>query len=111
LASFTIAFPDDLTDPQFDRAVELGPEFADSRPGFHEMMRQAGFANIRVEDVSNDYLAVAKALLEARGAEAEAMGELIGVEELEERQQRMRRAITALQEGVLGRYLITGRRP
>ena len=111
LASFTIAFPDDLSEIQLERAVDLGPEFADSRPGFDEMMREAGFADGAVVDVSDGYLAVARALLEARGAEADALSELIGAEELEERQARMRRAIAALGEGVLGRYLITARKP
>jgi ubiquinone/menaquinone biosynthesis C-methylase UbiE len=102
-----------LTAKERARMVEdgIGPEYLDAGSGYPELMRQAGFAQVVVHDITQDYLATTEAWIRERAAEAEALRLLWGAERFEDRQASQRQSLQATADGRLRRYLVTGTRP
>jgi hypothetical protein len=89
----------------------VGPDYAAADPGYRELLRSSGFVSIVIEDVSQEYLTISRALIAARDGEREALEELWGAASFADRQRSQRMAADAIAEGRLRRYLIAARKP
>ncbi len=108
LISFlVIAVADDLTTAETEAARDAGPEHIDAGPGYPALMRRAGFENIDVMDVTDDYLMTLAAWIRAWDEESTDLEQLIGADQFAERQERRRRAFETTRAGLLRRYLIS----
>lgn len=94
-----------LAPAQQERALEVG--HVDAGPGYPALLDRAGFVDTEVCDVTVDYRATLAAWLAAYDDETEALTELIGADELAERQQRRTRNLATVDLGLVCRYRIT----
>lgn len=106
-----IAVADGLTAEEMRRAIEAGPPEVESGSGYPALMSAAGFRDIEVLDVSDDYMATAEAWLRSWEADAPAIRTLVGPNDFAERQDNLRRAIEATRAGLLLRDLIRAAKP
>ena len=106
-----IAVADGLSDKQVARAVGAGPAQVEAGPGYPALMAAAGFEDVEVIDVSEEYLSTCAAWVSERDAESAELERVIGRDELAERQAGLRLAIETTKEGLLKRYLISAGSP
>lgn len=99
----------DLDPAQRQRALEVG--HVDPGPGYPALLAQAGFVDTEVHDVTDQYRTTLAAWLGAYDDESEALTDLIGAEELSERQARRTRNLATVDLGLVHRYLVTAARP
>lgn len=112
IASFlTITYPPTLAASELVRAVELGSEEGVAGPGYEVLMNNAGFIDIEVVDVTAQYLDTLEAFTMAWIDEADGIAGLMGQEDFDERMQRRRNSIIAVNEGLHVRHWVTGRVP
>jgi hypothetical protein len=76
-----------------------------------DLLRSAGFAEIAETDVTDEFLRIARALLEARGRHAIELRESEGVSEFAKEQAARRARAAAIEEGLLRRSLFVAERP
>lgn len=104
----TISISAGLTPEQVRRATEeLDLEFGDPGPGFPALMAQAGFEQVTSSDVTAEYRSTLQKLMDVWSADGEAIGEVMGRENYEERMTRRRKAIIGVGEGLHHRYWLT----
>lgn len=94
-----------------EMATEAGPPYPDAGVGYEAMMEEVGFVDVQTEDVGDEFLDTTRAWVREWDAEAEAMKDVVGIEEFVERQSKRRLAASAIERGLLRRFLISGRRP
>lgn len=102
-----IALADGLSRNMIAAAIEAGPPEVEAGPGYPRLMTTAGFAAVDMVDVTEDYLMTLRAWVREWDAESTALRRLVGADDFAERQANRRRAIKAVKEGLLRRYLIT----
>lgn len=71
-------------------------------------MIAAGFDDVELVDVSDQYLVTLSAWIAARDAESAALEPLLGVAEFAEGQESRLLEAAAIREGLLRRYLVSG---
>jgi hypothetical protein len=106
-----IAIPDGLSPAQKAEALEAGPPNGDAGGGYNNLLSTAGFTDVAISDVTGEYLETAEAWVRAWDSEAVALKHLVGEEAFSERQTARRRAIAAINNGLLTRHLISARKP
>ena len=111
ISFLVIAVADGLSVAETDVALDAGPEHIDAGPGYPALMDAAGFEDVEVIDVTDDYLATLAAWIRAWDADSTELQQLIGVDEFTERQMRRRQAHATARDGLLRRCLISARRP
>lgn len=111
LSFLAIALAEGLSDDQTTAAVDAGPDHVVSEPGYSALMEDAGFEAVELVDVTVDYLATIEDWIHEWNAESDAIERLVGIDEFNQRQTRRRSPLQAGRQGLLIRYLISGRRP
>jgi len=74
------------------------------------MLRTAGFVDIRSSDATGAWRQTAERLIAEQDRLAEPLIELIGQQLFDDRQQKLRRSLQAIDELLLRRTLFTARR-
>jgi hypothetical protein len=101
----------DLPGRERRRAHRSGPWAVASRHAPDELMRRAGFVDIVIVDQTEQFRATANAWIAEWDAHRDALVALHGEAEFETRQQERRTQLLAVDDGLLHRSLVTGRRP
>lgn len=102
-----IAISDDLTGERRKEAITAGPPYVDTDPGYPELTDAAGFEHVQFADVTTEYLQTLTAWWREWDAAAVELIEIVGNDDYIERQANRSRAITAIRDGLLRRYLIS----
>lgn len=87
-------------------AVRLGPRAVGSRRPLAEMMTAAGFVDLEITDVTQDFLGTARAWTAGFVRHERELKEVLG-DEWEERQADRRDLIRGIEEGLLRRLLVS----
>jgi hypothetical protein len=111
LVFFVVAVAAGLAPRDTARAIGAGPEYVDAGPGYPSLMEAAGFVNVEVIDVTDDYAVTLSDSIQARNAERPQLEDLIGVDKFIEGQSSRRRELAAVHEGLLRRHLVVALRP
>lgn len=107
----TITVTPGLTHRQRQRAIELGDPEDEADPGYEAMLRQAGFLDGRIEDVTAAYADTLARLTQAWLDDSEAIRAVIGTEEFATKIERRKRSLAGIAEGLHQRVWVTGRAP
>jgi SAM-dependent methyltransferase len=109
---FTTIHVADGLDPRANRrAVRAGPWHVATRRPYPEMVERAGFTDIAVHDVTDEYERTQLTWLEATDAAADALRQASSDTEYEQGQRERRRTRSSIAHGLLRRSLITASRP
>jgi hypothetical protein len=100
-----------LTERERRRAHRSGPWAVSSRHEPAELMHRAGFVDIAVVDQAEEFRATAAAWIAEWDANRDALVALHGDSEFDARQQERRTQLGAVDDGLLARSLVIGRRP
>jgi len=100
-----------LSERERRRAHRSGPWAVSSRHAPDELMRRAGFVDIVVIDQTEEFRSTAAAWIEEWDAHRDALVVLHGDAEFDTRQQERRTQLQAVDDGLLRRSLVFGRRP
>ena len=111
LAFFVVAPAAGLSPCEIERAVEAGPAHVEAGPGYAVLLRQAGFADVEIVDVTDEYALTLSASIRAREVEVTQLGDLIGMDVFAEGQAGRRRELAAIHDGLLQRHLVSTARP
>jgi len=109
IAFLVITAAPDLGAADLERALEVG--HVDAGPGYPTLLEQAGFERVGIQDVTTGYGDTLANWYQAYNEETEALTELLGAEELAQRQARRKRSLANVNAGLIHRYLVTARRP
>jgi ubiquinone/menaquinone biosynthesis C-methylase UbiE len=94
------------------RVVTAGPPASIVRTSYVSLLRSAGFVGIDERDVTPEYLVVARSKHDAFERFAAELSDVLGQREFAELQAKRRRAIAAIEDGLLRRALfVAHRRP
>ncbi len=106
-AFFTIVVAPGLSKRDHRIAVRLGPAAIKMNAPIDDLMRRAGFTEIEVTDVTEDFLVAARGWLREYLAHEDELRATLGAV-LEERIYDTRDKIRGIEEGLLQRLLVTG---
>ena len=101
----------DLNERERRRAHRSGPWAVSSRHAPDELMRRAGFVDVDVIDQTEQFRATAAAWISEWDEHRDALVALHGDAAFDTRQQERRTQLQAVDDGLLRRSLVTGRRP
>ncbi len=110
MAFYTILIPSGLSGKALRRAKQAGPPAGAPLREHQAMLRSAGFVEIAELDVTDDYLAVARAMFEARECHSEELRRAHGDQWVEQKLQEDRTKLAAIEEGLLHRSLFVAAR-
>lgn len=111
LSFLTIMVTPGLSDRQRRRAIELGDPEDEADPGYEVMLREAGFLDRTIEDVTAPYADTLTGLTQAWQDDSEAIRAVIGAEEFATRMNRRISSLAGIAEGLHQRVWVTGRAP
>jgi hypothetical protein len=112
MAFYTIFVPSGLSPADYRRAARSGPSAVTSRRREQaDLVRSAGFEEVREVDVTAEFLATTKSWLEWRERYAAELRAADGDAAFEERQHDSRVQARAIEDGLLRRALFVARRP
>ncbi len=111
MAFYTIYIPPRLAEDAYQRAVLAGPRAVASPQEHQAMMRAAGLVRAAETDVTDEFLRIARGLLEARERYAPELRESEGESEFARAQFERRAAVAAIEAGLLRRSLFVAERP
>lgn len=110
MAFYTIFAPAGLSEESYERARRIGP-FNSASPRDHpQMLREAGFVDIRAADATPQYMETLRSWIAARIRHAKALRSAIGNGELTQLLAEHTRALAAVEAGLRRRALFTARR-
>ncbi len=103
---FTVIFiPQGLASAEYARAVDCGPPVIETAMGYPEMLREAGWKMTLQVDLTADFAtSVRRQLGEEKAHEAE-LRELFGDAEFSDKLARRRRALGAIEQGLIRREM------
>ncbi len=110
LAFYAVTTADGLTPDEVARALEAGPDHADPGPGYRALMETAGFTNVVIDDVTDEYDVTLSESIRARDEESAALIDLVGADVFAEGRASREQELAAIHDGLLRRYLVSGRR-
>lgn len=109
--AFSAIFPaPGLTGVAARRARAAAPPCGAMRTSYASLLRSARFVDVHEYDTTTQYLFTARRKLEASERFAAELGEVLGDAAFAEIQVRRRRAIAAIEDGLLCRAVFVGRR-
>ena len=108
-----MAYTTIVTSPELDRAqhreaVRLGPSAVDSTAPDDVLMQKAGWADVRITDVTSGFLDTARSWLNQFSLFESDIKELLGEAEWEDRQTSRRQIVNGIEAGLLRRILVNG---
>jgi hypothetical protein len=106
-AYLTIIVSPGLTKAAHRRAVRLGPRAIASTRPLDALMTAAGFIDVEITDVTEEFLATARGWYTESGRHERQLRNILG-DELDERQSHRRAMIGGVEEGLLRRVLVGG---
>lgn len=109
LAFTTIHLPDGLSRDERRRAVAAGPRAVAHRRDHRRMLADAGFDDVRHQDVTAQFRQSAQDWLDASERHAVGLREAVGAATFAERQTTRRDLIQAVDAGLLRRSLYWAR--
>ena len=92
-----------LSRAQRRRVAAVGPTNVLLRTGYPSLLRSAGFVDVVADDVTAAYRATLAAWHEETRRRSEAVVDIVGLDEFEERQQRRAGALAVIDAGWLRR--------
>ena len=110
-AFITIILSPKLSKAQHRRGAWLGPRSVTSTRPIDVLMEAAGFANIETVDLTADFVTTARGWVRAAEREEEELRRAVGDEAFDEEQSDRKDIVTGVEEGLLRRVLVAGRRP
>lgn len=111
MAFFTIHPAAALSAGDLDRAIEAGPPQVAVGAHHEDMLRDAGFEQIESVDVTEEYRNAQAAWQAGWLAHEERLVALVGQDDFDARQLKRRRALAAIDDGILRRTRYFARRP
>lgn len=112
IAFYTIHMADGLSPADYRRTSRaVGTAVTSWRRTQEDLLRAAGFADIATTDVTREYTATARALLEGRSRYEPELRTAWGDVDFEDRQRRSELGVAAIEAGHLRRALLSARRP
>lgn len=106
----TISIAPAVSKREHRRAARIGPRAVSSNRTPEELMDAAGFDDVVAIDVTNEFLRVARAWQEQYESKEAQLRALFG-DELDELHKDRRDLIAGVEEGLLRRTLVSGRKP
>lgn len=110
-AFFTIHPAPNLTLRLRRRAHRDGPVAVACHLPNRELLERAGFVAVEETDCTEEFAAVAEAWVDQCDRHHHALADLLGGDELEQRQNERRIQLRAVNDGLLRRSLLVARRP
>jgi hypothetical protein len=110
-AYFTIHPAPGLDAKQRRRAHRDGPVAVASLLSNRALLERAGFVDIDEIDCTADFAAVAAAWIDQWDRHHDALADLLGADEVEQRQKKRRVQLRAVEDGLLRRSLLVASRP
>jgi SAM-dependent methyltransferase len=110
IAFYTIHPAPDLDRAGRRRARRDGPLAVSTRRPNREMLESAGFDDVCETDFTDEYASVTRAWIDRYDERAAELEWLLGAEIVAERQADRRAQLQAVEDGILRRSLLTGRR-
>ena len=111
MAFYTIFIPSGLSDKDYRRAARTRSRVTSWRREHPELLDAAGFSNVEEIDVTDEYLRVTQAWLDARERHADKLAEVEGEVDFAGRIKENRASVAALLDGLLRRALFVAERP
>ena len=105
MAFYTIYVTPGLPHAARRQALKAGPSSVYSRAEQQALLRSAGFVGVEETDVTDEYLRIARAWLEANEKHTALVRQSEGEAEFAERQAERRLQIKAIEDGLLRRSL------
>jgi SAM-dependent methyltransferase len=94
-----------LSPEKYRRAVEDGPVFVESEADYAALLRQTSWAMVDRQDITLDYVASCRRMLQADSEHKDALQPLIGASEFAEREAVWKSELAAIEDGLLCREL------
>ncbi len=110
LAYLTIVLASGLSKSQQRVGVRLGPRAVNATAPDHSLMQRAGFEDVDVSDVTAEFLDAARSWQREYNRHAADLKQIIGVKEFEDRQTSRAELTRGIEESLLQRVLVVGRR-
>ncbi len=111
MAFYTIFIPQGLSEADYRRAARVaGPSVTSRRREQRDLLRSAGFAQIAETDVTDDFLRITRALLEARERHATELRPSEGECEFARNHTWRRARVAVIERGLLRRSLFVAER-
>jgi len=107
MSFLVIVAADGLSAEETRRVKDVGPEHITPGDGYGGLLEDAGFMDLDIVDVTEDYLAAQAAWIGEWKAERSDFEQLLGVKEYAERHARDQGALAAGRAGLMRRYLIS----
>ncbi len=111
MAFYTIFISSGLSDKDYRRAARSRSCVTSWRREHPELLSAAGFSNVEEIDVTDEYLRVTQAWLDARERHADELAEVEGEVDFAGRITENRASVAALRDGLLRRSLFVAQRP
>ncbi len=110
-AFYTIFIPSGLSDKDYRRAARSRSRVTSWRREHPELLSASGFSNVEEIDLTDEFLRVAQAWLEARERHADELTEVEGQADFAQRLKENKISVAALRDGLLRRSLFVAQRP
>ncbi len=111
IAYTTIVTSSGLDRKQYREALRVGPPAIEARASDDVLMQRAGFIDVRVTDVTSEFLDTARGWKGEFLRHGSAIKAILGEAGWEERQASQGEIITGIEDGLLRRILVSGRLP
>lgn len=109
MAYTTIVTPPGLDRARHQEAVRLGPPAVDASAPDDVLMQKAGLRDVRIIDVTSEFLDTARAWLTEFSRHESDVKATLGGAEWEDRQASRRQIVAGIETGLLRRVLVYGR--
>ena len=110
IAYFNIFISEELSPEQRRNIGKLTPPGLYTRAQQQGLLRTAGFVPIEQRDVTDEFLRVQRALVEANERHAKSLGRALGKSQFDERQEGRRRTLRGIEGGAIKRALFVAER-
>jgi hypothetical protein len=110
-AFFTIHPSPGLDARRRRRAHRDGPVAVASQVPHRDLLERAGFIDIEETDCTADFATAARAWVDQCDRHHDALVEMLGADEVDQRQQERRIQLRAVEDGLLRRSLLVAARP
>jgi cyclopropane fatty-acyl-phospholipid synthase-like methyltransferase len=108
IAYTTIVVANGLSKSEHRRAVRMGPRAVSSTRPMDELTEAAGFEDIEIIDVTEDFIETARAWFKAFDARKRELRPLLRTE-YDDRQKGRREMIAGAREGLLKRLIVSAK--
>lgn len=108
---FVVSPTSGLSARDIEHAAEAGPTHVDAGPGYAELLAEAGFVDVEIVDVNDEYARTLSRSIQVREAEAAHLEDLVGADVFAESQASRRAELATVHSGLLQRSLVSAVRP